>query len=297
MALFRLSSSRLALYATLLLPSWLGATIIYRRYFHPLAKIPGPFLASVTKLYGFYYNVVKGGVFYLEIARLHDIYGMFPSVFDRSCQQPKKRLRHGFMTAALRQLLGPIVRIAPNEVHLSDPDNYDVIYSVGSKFYKDRAFYGALGDKFSIFSTASNELHRYRRAPLNPFFSRRSVLDLEGLVQSKAAKLCSILQNDLEEGKATNLHDGFRGISMDVITDYAFDDCWNQLDRDDLGAWFSNMAKNTGTTFWVMQQFPFLLKPMKSIPPETAKKLSPAIGDMINAQIVSLSFMQPVVSS
>jgi hypothetical protein len=62
-------------YAGLLLAAWLAGVVVYRRFFHPLAKVPGPFLASVTRLYCFYYNVIEGGVFYLEIERLHELYG------------------------------------------------------------------------------------------------------------------------------------------------------------------------------------------------------------------------------
>jgi hypothetical protein len=62
--------------------AYLATTVIYRRFFHPLAKIPGPFLAAATSLYGFYFNGVKGGVFYLEIERLHRLYGM---VLDTQC--------------------------------------------------------------------------------------------------------------------------------------------------------------------------------------------------------------------
>lgn len=54
---------------------WLALIAIKRRFFHPLATIPGPLLATVTPLYGFYYNVIKGGVFYLQIEHLHEIYG------------------------------------------------------------------------------------------------------------------------------------------------------------------------------------------------------------------------------
>lgn len=45
--------------------------VIYRRCFHPLAKIPGPFLPSVTTLYQTYYS----GQYYKEIGRLHEQYG------------------------------------------------------------------------------------------------------------------------------------------------------------------------------------------------------------------------------
>jgi hypothetical protein len=48
----------------------------YRLFFHPLASVPGPALAAVTRLYAFYFNIIKGGTFYLEIERLHKVYGM-----------------------------------------------------------------------------------------------------------------------------------------------------------------------------------------------------------------------------
>src|SRR5262249_46501370 len=50
--------------------------VIYRCYFHPLASVPGPFLASVTRLYAWYYNVILEGQFYKEIERMHEVYGM-----------------------------------------------------------------------------------------------------------------------------------------------------------------------------------------------------------------------------
>lgn len=49
--------------------------VVYRIFFHPLAHIPGPLLAGVTSLYCYGYNA-RGGRFYLQIQRLHEIYGM-----------------------------------------------------------------------------------------------------------------------------------------------------------------------------------------------------------------------------
>jgi cytochrome P450 len=172
-------------------------------------------------------------------------------------------------------------------VHLADADHYDTIYSIGGKFYKDRVFYSGTGDENSGFSTISNEDHRRRRAPLEPFFSRRAVLELEGVVQDKVAKLCRVVEEGISQATPVDLHAAFRAVSMDVITEYAFDDCWNQLDLPDLGQWFSDMGLNVGVTLWTMQQFPFLLEPMKAMPPWIVRRLSRAMSDMLDIQDVS----------
>ncbi|KAK5653086.1 hypothetical protein OQA88_9373 [Cercophora sp. LCS_1] len=243
----------LALAAAAVTALWTACLVVYRIFFHPLASVPGPTLAAATRLYAFYFNIVKGGTFYLEIERLHKVYG-------------------------------PVVRIAPNEIHLSDPSNYDTIYAIGGKFYKDPVFYSGTGDEYSGFATISNEDHRRRRAPLESFFSRRAVLELEGVVRDKVEKLCRLVEEGLAQGNVIDLHAAFRAVSIDVITEYAFDDCWDQLDLPDLGQWFSDMGMNIGVSFWVMQQFPLLLKVMKALPLWVVRRLGPALSDMLDCQ-------------
>jgi hypothetical protein len=50
--------------------------IATRLLFHPLAKVPGPRLAALTKWYEFYYDVVRDGEYVKHIEKLHTIYGM-----------------------------------------------------------------------------------------------------------------------------------------------------------------------------------------------------------------------------
>ncbi|KAL5319155.1 hypothetical protein ACEPPN_012204 [Leptodophora sp. 'Broadleaf-Isolate-01'] len=253
------SSALWALYAA---QAMLLAIICYRRFFHPLHSVPGPFLPAVTRLYLWYHNVIKDGSYYKKIDEMHVKYG-------------------------------PVVRIAPNEIHLADPDNYDKIYSLSSKFYKDPLFYNALGVEVMFTAIANNE-HRQRRAPLDHFFSRRAVLGLEDIVQEKVKKLCRRMHDSLDASKPVDLRAGTRAVSIDVLSEYAFDDCWNHLDVEDFAAWFSEAVRDTGVMWWTFQQFPALLRPMQSIPEDYARKMSLAMNGWMDCVVRTREYVMRV---
>lgn len=76
--------------------------IIYRLYFHPLSKFPGPTLAAISYLPEIYYDVLKGGMYIWEIERMHDKYGTCskylhrqrPTVIIKSFQEQLFELIH-----------------------------------------------------------------------------------------------------------------------------------------------------------------------------------------------------------
>ncbi|KAE8440479.1 hypothetical protein EG329_007445, partial [Mollisiaceae sp. DMI_Dod_QoI] len=224
------------------IPFKLTWTVIYNLFFHPLAKVPGPRFAAATYLYQTYHSVH----YYAEVGKMHEKYG-------------------------------PIVRTTPDEVSLSDPTNYDLIFFVGSKYPKSKA-YDCVGAGYSTFASKSHDLHRVRRTALNPFFSRKMVLELEDVVQDKARKLCALASRKFSTGKALDLHHAFRAVSIDVITDYAFADCYNLLERDDIGKEFFEMIQRRGPAIWVFQQWPGLRALAMSMPKWLASAMSPPIA-------------------
>lgn len=54
---------------------YVAGVIVYRLYFSPLAKFPGPKLAAATLLYEFYYDVICRGQYTFKIKELHEKYG------------------------------------------------------------------------------------------------------------------------------------------------------------------------------------------------------------------------------
>jgi len=246
--------SKILFYSAVLIPSWILYVVVHRLFFHPLARIPGPKLAAFTFLYQTYFSFKDGSRFYKQVGLLHKKYG-------------------------------PVVRITPDEISLSDPENYETIYYVGSRYAKAPRYYDALGMKYASFSTCPNEQHRLRRGPLNKFFSRAMVLELQNIVQEKADKLCALVSKKSAAGEATDIHHGFRAVSIDVITDYGFNNCYDLLDSPDLGKYFFEMVRGIGAALWVFQQWPELLI-MNRLPPWMLKKMSPPLAQILNLQAV-----------
>ena len=98
-----LAPSGLFAYIPIAILVWLIVLAIYRRYFHPLAAIPGPFFASITDLYVLKFNVFsKRSHLYLQIEKLHDKYGSFSlatvPVATLTSTYPNARHDHSYQT-------------------------------------------------------------------------------------------------------------------------------------------------------------------------------------------------------
>lgn len=99
-------------------------TVIYRLYFHPLARFPGPKTAAATKWYEFYFDLVKspGGTFMHEIERMHNVYG-----------RPALRIKRNIHWKLTRSRIGPVVRINPHEIHVKDSAWAEVLYASSAR--------------------------------------------------------------------------------------------------------------------------------------------------------------------
>lgn len=124
---------------------------IYMRFFHPLARIPGPFLASITRFW-YVLQVRKGG-------------------FDK-------------LNRDLHARYGAFVRISPNEVSVADPLAVQTIYGIKSKFtktvwynvWKHRTAKTKHADEFS---DLDEKHHATRRRLFSNMYAMTSILESE----------------------------------------------------------------------------------------------------------------------
>jgi cytochrome P450 len=153
----------LSAFAALVLFYFISSTIYYL-YLSPISKIPGPKLAAATWWYEYYHDIVTYGKYIFKVMDMHKQYG-------------------------------PIVRISPHEVHISDPDFYETLYASSSTNRKDRwSWYtDGLGLPVSTLGTVEYNLHRRRRGAMSSFFSKQKVAKLQPAVEERAAKLAERL--------------------------------------------------------------------------------------------------------
>ncbi|KAL3477735.1 cytochrome P450 [Aspergillus californicus] len=126
----------------------------YTRWFHPLSKFPGPFWGSVTRVW----------------TVLH----MLPG--DAEKTQLKLHAKYG-----------PVVRIAPNELIISDPQAMKTIYGIKSGFTKTD-FYLAFRPPWARFpdhfSATDEKEHAARRRIVSNVYTMTSILQSEKYMET-----------------------------------------------------------------------------------------------------------------
>ena len=105
---------------------------------------------------------------------------------------------------------GPIVRINPDEIHISAPDFYDTVYA-GSGRKRDKWDWitKSFGVDESLIGTLPHDVHRIRRASLAPFFSKASVRALQPLVEKELAVMMKRLRGFQDSREPLTLNIAF----------------------------------------------------------------------------------------
>ncbi|MCJ1386979.1 hypothetical protein MMC17_010108 [Xylographa soralifera] len=232
--------------ALCLLLGYVLCTSVWRLYLSPLARIPGPKLAALTSWYEFYYDVVQPAKFCWKIKELHEQYGS-------------------------------IVRITPREVHIKDVGFLDTIYAPASiKRNKDPHQIRTLRVPLATGGTTDYGLHRKRRAAIDGYFSKRSVVSLEPLIVDKIDKLCKLLDRHIESKEPVNLSDVYFGLAADIVMRYCFkrDDDILASEKRAAELRFNAIQMLTGVK--VNAHFPWLIDFMEALPSFIGRKMMPA---------------------
>ncbi|KAL4925323.1 cytochrome P450 [Aspergillus undulatus] len=226
--------------------AYLVSIVIYRLYLSPIAHFPGPKLAALTVMYEFYWEAVRNGQFTFHIGELHKRYG-------------------------------PIVRISPTELHVNDPDYYEVIYSHNSVRNKYPYYQRTFNAPYALITAEDHHRHRLIRSQLNPFFSTTRIRQLEPALKKLVDKLCRRLEELKNTGVPVNIEYPLTCYTTDVITDYTMGAGYHYLDEPDFIPQWHDMLCGTAKTLVFVRPVAFLLPLLVSMPESLTAWLNPGM--------------------
>jgi cytochrome P450 len=180
----------------------------------------------------------------------------------------------------MHERYGPIIRISPHELHIDDPEFYDELY-VGASVRKTDKYARsahAFGGPNASFGTVQHNQHRVRRGVLNPFFSKRSVVELSPIIQSKISHLLDRLRILKGAGEPVDLVLAYTALTVDIITEYAFARSMDNLDRLDWGRSWHKLVRDSSRLFHTGKQFPRLIRALFSLPDSVAQAMNPDLA-------------------
>lgn len=150
--------------------------IVYARCFHPLSKLPGPWLASVSRTW-YMLQIAKG---------------------DMENTQRQLHAKHG-----------PLIRIAPNEIACSSPDSIRKIYRNQAGLDKTDFYTVWNSQNFSrhpdVFTAIQDKPHGERRRIFNHVYTLSNVLKSEQYIDACSQLFIDRLGEFASHGKPLDL--------------------------------------------------------------------------------------------
>lgn len=117
-----------------------------------------------------------------------------------------------------------------------------------------------------MISTAPHKLHKMRRAPLNPFFSKGSVLKYIGIIQRCTEKLCTRLEGFYESKTPIDLRVAFSALTSDVISKYSYGESYDTLGKPDMDPHTYGSMVSTGELAHLLKHFPWIMRIANLLP-------------------------------
>ncbi|KAI0196450.1 putative benzoate 4-monooxygenase cytochrome P450 [Astrocystis sublimbata] len=200
------------------------ALVTYRLFFHPLAKFPGPKIVAASTWYETYVDLFK-----------HDF--------------PERLVR-------MHQKYGSIVRVSPNEIHISDPDFMTTVFATAAKHRTDIIPPRGLGMDDSIGSTPGHEAHAVRRKPLDKYLSRQNVVRLQSIIHDEIRLLDRKMIETKDTGVPVRLDCAFTAFTGDIVGHIACGESPQLLEGKDFTPEWYTMIRGAAKIIPLLRHFP-----------------------------------------
>lgn len=215
--------------------SYVAWLVVYRLFFHPYSKYPGPFLAKVSYLYAGYHAWIA----------------------DTPIVQVRCHRKYGH-----------VVRYNPDALMFDQPTAMREIHAIGKNFNKGKAYYPLNVDTdrpASLFFQWDKKEHSRRRRIITQAFSDRSLRQSQHIARRHIDTLCVIISTlpkagDSKWSASTDFHALLYWATQDIMTDTIFGRSYNMLTDLNERQAGDFILKSLGRTH-LAYQCPWLFKP------------------------------------
>ncbi|ETN43130.1 uncharacterized protein HMPREF1541_02288 [Cyphellophora europaea CBS 101466] len=189
---------------------------LLRAAISPLRRLPGPALARFTRLW--YFKAAASRRFEHVNIRLHQ--------------------QHGILI-----FVGSIVRIAPNQYSLDDPEAVKVIYGHGTEFIKSPWYSAAVapGQSHDLFAEPNPKIHAANRRKVASLYSTSNLLKFEPYVDTSVGIFVEQMRELGRRGDIFDLQHWLQCYAFDVIGLITFNKRFGFMDEGDDRGLFANL--------------------------------------------------------
>ena len=138
--------------------------------------------------------------------------------------------------------------------------------------------------------TISHDLHRSRRAPLGPYFSKESVRKQEVILQDTLEKLLRRFEEHRNTGTVVTLNEAFAAAAADIVTTFSFGKSTNSVEKKDFNGPFFQAMDASFRLSHITANFGWVRAFLRSPPPQIVTWITPALAPLFELHQVSLSF-------
>ncbi|KAI7788162.1 hypothetical protein LA080_012227 [Diaporthe eres] len=177
---------------------------------------------------------------------------------------------------------GPIVRITPRELHISDPSFYNEIYAGNPKRAEgDYRFTRSLGTTNSMFAAVDHDLHQARRNSLANFFSKRSISGIQPIIQDKAERFIKRLEEASQSGSLADLSSLSAAFTADTISHYSYGASLGCLDGSGAENTLSDATQALFALGHWLRFIPIRFTVAKKLPPSLVERILPKAAAVV----------------
>ncbi|KAF5240860.1 hypothetical protein FANTH_9381 [Fusarium anthophilum] len=161
-----LLSLQIILGTAFLLPGSIAAIVLYRLYFHPLPKYPGPFWTRISALPAYYYTL--------------------------------RQDRHIWFWQ-LQEKYGPTFRITPNSILINTPTGLKTIYNNKANVKKAEYYkvYPRNINATTTWNSVDKTVHARKRRVMNHAFSDKALRSCEPIIHSNIDRWIDLLSQEI----------------------------------------------------------------------------------------------------